>query len=173
MTNIETFQTWLFVTHASRFRKAGDYRTFEIAGFSFIAILGKDQELRAFHNVCRHRAYAVTKKESGSSIVLGCRYHGWSYDTKGKLIKAPEFENVDGFDKNLNGLWELKTAVRGGMVFVNFEARAGALNELEDSEDVLSLLKKWKVDQMELIDEWKTEGKFNWKIAEGFYPKSL
>ncbi|PSS14887.1 hypothetical protein M430DRAFT_73793, partial [Amorphotheca resinae ATCC 22711] len=114
-------KTWLFVTHTSRFQKPGDYRTFDITGFSFLLILGKDRQLRAFHNVCRHRAYAVTKKECGSSIVLGCRYHGWSYDTRGKLLKAPEFENVKGFEKDLNGLWEVKTEIRESMVFINFD----------------------------------------------------
>jgi nitrite reductase/ring-hydroxylating ferredoxin subunit len=158
----------MFVTHNSRFQKSGDYRTYEIAGFSFIVILGKDKQLRAFHNVCRHRAYAVTKKESGSSTVLGCRYHGWSYDTNGKLIKAPEFENVAGFDKAMNGLWELKTEVRVGLVFVNFQVGSGEpeLN-LGDSE---SVMKKWRIGEMKWAHGWKAEGAFNWKLAgQSFY----
>ena len=61
------------MAHESMFQKPGDYRTFEIVGFSFVVIFGKDKQIRAFHNVCRHRAYAVTKKEAGSSTVLGCR----------------------------------------------------------------------------------------------------
>lgn len=151
------------MTHASRFQKPGDYRTFEIAGFSFIVILGKDKQLRAFHNVCRHRAYAVTKKESGSSTVLGCRYHGWSYDTKGKLIKAPEFENVAGFDKALNGLWELKAAVWQGMVFVNFEAGNG--EPKLDLAEYEGIMKRWKIGELKWAHEWKTEANFNWKLA--------
>ena len=157
----------MFVTHASRFQKSGDYRTFETAGFSFIVILGKDKQLRAFHNVCRHRAYPVTKKESGSSTVLGCRYHGWSYDTKGKLIKAPEFENVAGFDKAMNGLWELKTEVRNSMVFVNFEAGSREAEfELGESE---RLFKRWRISDMKWAHEWKAEGAFNWKHAGGSF----
>jgi phenylpropionate dioxygenase-like ring-hydroxylating dioxygenase large terminal subunit len=156
-------QSWLLVTHISRFQKPGDYRTFEVAGFSFIVILGKDKQLRGFHNVCRHRAYAVTKKESGSSTVLGCRYHGWSYDTKGKLIKAPEFENVAGFDKAMNGLWELKMEVREGMVFVNFDVGNGNRGfEMRGLEDNIS---SWKVGDMKWVHEWKVEGAFNWKLA--------
>ncbi|KAH8647446.1 Rieske [2Fe-2S] iron-sulfur domain-containing protein, partial [Tricladium varicosporioides] len=114
-------KTWLFVSHTSRFQKSGDYRTFDVAGFSIIVILGKDRKIRTFQNVCRHRAYQVTKKESGCSIVLGCRYHGWSYDTTGKLIKAPEFENVPDFDKSVNGLWEVETEVKSGMIFINLD----------------------------------------------------
>ncbi|KAH9211545.1 Rieske [2Fe-2S] iron-sulfur domain-containing protein [Leptodontidium sp. 2 PMI_412] len=155
-------KTWLFVTHTSRFKKPGDYRTFEIAGFSFIVILGRDRQLRAFHNVCRHRAYAVTKKESGSSTVLGCRYHGWSYDTKGKLIKAPEFDKVPGFDKNMNGLWEIKTSISQSMVFVNFDA-ASEVDSLSLG-DVETRLKRWSLPKMECLEDWKVEGAFNWKL---------
>ena len=151
------------MTHTSRFQKPGDYRTFDIVGFSFIVILGKDKQLRAFHNVCRHRAYAVTKKESGSSTVLGCRYHGWSYDTKGNLIKAPEFENVAGFEKTLNGLWELNTDVRNGMVFVNFEVGKERV-EMEFAE-LEALMKRWEIGKMKWAYEWKIEGPFNWKLA--------
>ncbi|KAG0644981.1 Carnitine monooxygenase alpha subunit [Hyphodiscus hymeniophilus] len=158
------FSSWLFVTHASRFQKPGDYRTFETAGFSFIVILGKDKQLRAFHNVCRHRAYAVTKKESGSSTVLGCRYHGWSYDTKGKLIKAPEFENVVDFDKSLNGLWELKTKEQQGMLFVNFQVEESNHGlEMGESGDII---KSWKIGDMKWAHEWRADGSFNWKLAE-------
>ena len=150
------------MTHACRFQKPGDYRTFEIAGFSFVVILGKDKQLRTFHNVCRHRAYAVTKKESGSSTVLGCRYHGWSYDTKGKLVKAPEFDKVPGFDKEMNGLWEIKTAVSQSMVFVNFDAAANVAPL--DLGDIETRLRKWSLSQMKSLDDWKVEGAFNWKL---------
>lgn len=124
-------------------------------------ILGKDKQLRAFHNVRRHRAYAVTKKECGRSIVLGCRYHGWSYDTKGKLIKAPEFENVPGFDKNMNGLWEVAIEVRRSFIYVNLESgKSGAL-DLGDAE---SRLASYVAPEMRCIADWKFEAAFNWKL---------
>jgi hypothetical protein len=81
------FQNWLLATHSCRFGTPGDYRTSEIAGFSIILMLGKDLKLRAFQNICRHRAYRVTKKECGRSVVLGCRYHGWAYDTRGRRMQ--------------------------------------------------------------------------------------
>lgn len=151
------------MTHACRFRKPGDYRTFEIAGFSIIVILGKDRQLRTFQNVCRHRAYQVTKKECGSSTVLGCRYHGWSYDTKGKLVKAPEFETVPGFDKSMNALWEVKTEVINSMVFVNFDARKQVSDM--DRTNSIKAFERWDMKDMQCAAEWKIEGLFNWKLA--------
>ena len=117
--------------------------------------------MRAFHNVCRHRAYAVTKKECGSSIVLGCRYHGWSYDTRGNLIKAPEFENIAGFEKEKNGLWEVNTEIREGMVFVNFDTRRDVESVIPGELEVA--LRKWDIGTMNCIADWKVEAPVNWK----------
>jgi len=70
-------KTWLHVCHSSLFKKPGDYRAFTIADFSFFVVLGKDGRLRAFHNICRHRAYSVVTKSEGSCRVMRCKYHGW------------------------------------------------------------------------------------------------
>ncbi|KAE9365519.1 ISP domain-containing protein [Stipitochalara longipes BDJ] len=161
-------KTWLFVTHASRFQKPGDYRTYDFAGFSFIVILGKDKQLRTFHNVCRHRAYAVTKKVCGSSTVLGCRYHGWSYDTKGSLIKAPEFENVPGFDKKNNGLWEVKTEVREGVVFINVDARHKIEHLSLGGAEIA--MRRWGTAKMKCIADWKIEAAVNWNSLDFSQP---
>ncbi|RDL40855.1 uncharacterized protein BP5553_00834 [Venustampulla echinocandica] len=162
-SNGAQYSTWHFMTHASRFKKPGDYRTFELAGFSIILILGKDKQLRAFQNICRHRAYQVTKKECGSSTVLGCRYHGWSYDTTGRLIKAPEFESIAGFDKNMNGLWPIKLEVKDSMVFMNLDSSSQILDlELNESEQAF---KRWDSKHVHCAVEWKVDCEFNWKLA--------
>ncbi len=64
-------QSWILAMHSSRFTKAGDYFRLDIAGFPIIMIQGKDGTIQAFHNVCRHRAYPIVNKDSGSSLVLG------------------------------------------------------------------------------------------------------
>lgn len=154
--------SWLYVTHRGRFSKPGDYLTLSVAGFSFFLILGKDDILRGFHNVCRHRAYEVTRKECGSSTVLGCRYHGWSYDTMGRLTKAPEFETVEGFDKSKNSLFEVHTHVDElGLVFVNLDS-----NEVDglDGEN-LRKMEAWKLKDSVKVGDWKHEMTLNWKLA--------
>ncbi|OAP54419.1 hypothetical protein AYL99_11520 [Fonsecaea erecta] len=116
-------KTWLFVCHRSRFDKPGDYHTYDVAGISFFVVLGKDSKLRAFHNVCRHRAYTVVRKSCGTSTRFSCKYHGWQYDDKGALVKAPKFDESPGFVPEDNGLFEIKLiTTREGLVFVNFDA---------------------------------------------------
>jgi nitrite reductase/ring-hydroxylating ferredoxin subunit len=151
-------KTWLHVCHTSLFQKAGDYRTFSIANYSFFLILGKDGRLRAFHNVCRHRAYTVATREAGSSLALRCFYHGWTYDTQGKLIKAPKFEDVAGFDKSQNGLYEIRTFVdSSGFVYVNFDIYGSDGLTIRVGVPIRA--------RLSLVESWNVDANINWKIA--------
>ena len=156
------------MAHRGRFSKPGDYHSFELAGFTFFLILGKDGVVRAFHNVCRHRAYTITRKKSGSSTVLGCRYHGWSYDTRGNLVKAPQFDNIEGFDKSKNGLFEIRAQTsRHGLIFINLDASKN-VSDL-DISDVDRFANQYCLSPRSIwIGGWDLGGDFNWKMA-GMY----
>ncbi|KMW68654.1 hypothetical protein BDDG_12950 [Blastomyces dermatitidis ATCC 18188] len=161
-------KTWLYIAHASRFTKPGDYHAFEICGFPLFLIQGKDSVIRAFHNVCRHRAYPViSKKKSGSSTVMGCRYHGWTYDSKGQLIKAPQFECLEGFDKTQNSLFEIRTAIsKHGLIFVNLDARGDPPELQFDARRIDRFASVNRIPRRSVwIDGWELEGRFNWKMA--------
>lgn len=151
------------MSHRSRFVKAGDYIAFDIAGFRILLMLGKDGTVRAFHNICRHRAFPVAKKASGSSTVLGCRYHGWSYDTKGQLTKAPHFDNVPGFEKSQNGLFPVHTKEDGGgFLHINMsagEAAGGEMPHVITTSQIAGVIQSSR-----FVDSWEIKGNFNWKV---------
>jgi phenylpropionate dioxygenase-like ring-hydroxylating dioxygenase large terminal subunit len=70
---------WLLITHKCRFEKPGDYHRFEMAGFPFFLIMDRQNTIRGFHNVCRHRGYPVIRPDapdSGTKSILACYYHG-------------------------------------------------------------------------------------------------
>jgi phenylpropionate dioxygenase-like ring-hydroxylating dioxygenase large terminal subunit len=144
--------------------KPGDYRQFQIAGFRFFLILGKDDVLRGFHNVCRHRAYPVVRKESGNSTILGCKYHGWSYNTQGSLTKAPQFDEVEGFDKTQNGLFSIPTCVVKGMVFVNFDPSKASESPTVEAYDINPRTCR-ALAGLKCTHRWEFEGQFNWKVG--------
>jgi phenylpropionate dioxygenase-like ring-hydroxylating dioxygenase large terminal subunit len=130
-------------------------------------IRGKDDKIRGFHNVCRHRAYTITRKETGASTILGCRYHGWSYDTTGRLVKAPHFDDIPGFDKSQNSLFEVHTHTTGhGLVFVNLDS---AKPRVFGGETTLNLNEFVRADALNGKSIWVAGqtfyGKFNWKMA--------
>lgn len=70
---------------------------------------------------------------------------------------------MKGFEKNLNGLWEIRTEIRESMIFVNLdvdnEVTSQVIGGIETS------LRRWMVNEMVPVEEWKVEGSFNWKLA--------
>lgn len=70
---------WLVVSHKARFVEPGDFVRITEAGFSFFLVKDREREIRAHHNVCRHRAYPIVEKDSGRVSILACNYHGSSY----------------------------------------------------------------------------------------------
>lgn len=160
------------VSHRGRFQNVGDYIVYEAAGFRFFMILGKDHVVRSFHNVCRHRAFPVARKQSGSATVLGCRYHGWSYDTKGALIKAPFFDKIPGFDKSQNSLYEILTKQdSNGFLHINVSTLKDAASSRPAEPAKVGKVSKISAD-CALLDTLEFKGRFNWKIMRKLHPWS-
>jgi phenylpropionate dioxygenase-like ring-hydroxylating dioxygenase large terminal subunit/AcrR family transcriptional regulator len=167
-------RNWLMVGHVSQLPNPGDYITLDAIGERALVIRGKDGVLRAFHNVCRHRASRVVTGESGNcggSMV--CPYHGWSYGFDGKLRAVPSESTFSNLDKDRMGLMELDLEQWMGIVFVRF---AG------DGPSVASTMKEfereashYRIEEMKLWGSTtdRTEN-FNWKFfcendSEGYH----
>ncbi len=104
------------------------YFTAEVAGEPIIVVRDKEGILRAFSNVCRHRAGPIALG-SGCKNVLRCQYHGWTYTLDGKLIGTPDVEGVEFFDRSTMGMVPLRVETWERFIFVNFAAAAPALDE--------------------------------------------
>jgi len=104
------------------------YFTAEVAGEPIIVVRDKQGTLRAFSNVCRHRAGPIALG-SGCKNVLRCQYHGWTYTLDGKLIGTPDVEGVEFFDRSTMGMVPLRVATWEQFIFVNFDAAAPSLGE--------------------------------------------
>ena len=83
-------RTWQLAGHAAQVAAVGDYFTALVAGEPLIVARGADNQLRAFSNVCRHRAGPVAEG-CGNRKNFQCAYHGWTYSLDGRLVAAPEF----------------------------------------------------------------------------------
>ncbi|HMI53491.1 MAG TPA: SRPBCC family protein [Candidatus Saccharimonadales bacterium] len=100
--------------------------TAEVAGEPVIVVRDKQQTLRAFSNVCRHRAGPIALG-SGCRNVLRCQYHGWTYTLDGRLIGTPDVEGVEFFDRSNMGMFPLRCEVWEQFIFVNFDTNAEPL----------------------------------------------
>jgi phenylpropionate dioxygenase-like ring-hydroxylating dioxygenase large terminal subunit len=100
--------------------------TADVAGEPVIVVRDKQGVLRAFSNVCRHRAGPIALG-SGCKNVLRCQYHGWTYTLDGRLIGTPDVEGVEFFDRSTMGMVPLRVEVWEQFIFVNFDAQAEPL----------------------------------------------
>jgi choline monooxygenase len=110
--------TWQVAGLLEHVAAPGSYLTTDLAGQPVVVVRDEQGQLRAFHNVCRHRAARVAVESRGQASRLRCRYHGWTYDLQGRLRGTPEFDGVEGFRKEDNGLASLEVAAWGPYVFV-------------------------------------------------------
>ena len=80
-------RSWQWLCHTEKLRAPGSYVAEDIAGMPIVAIRAGDGELRAFYNVCQHRAHHLLQGE-GTVHALVCPYHAWTYDLDGQLVAA-------------------------------------------------------------------------------------
>ena len=91
--------SWQVVCHVNDIPQPGDWHSFDFLNEAIIVIRGDDGVVRAFHNVCRHRASRLVDGPSGHcNLRLTCRYHAWSYDLRGNLAGIPFRDTFVGLD---------------------------------------------------------------------------
>jgi choline monooxygenase len=111
--------TWQYAGRSEQVEAPGSFLTVEIAGEPILIVRDEKGTLRAFHNVCRHRAAQVINEPCGKLAKLRCRYHGWTYDLAGRLRGTPEFDGIEDFSKERQGLVEMAVQTWGPFVFVH------------------------------------------------------
>ena len=125
-------RTWVGVLFAQEIAANGDAIPVTVAGVPLVILRDDDGEVRAFHNVCRHRATIVLEKPAKGLSHLQCPYHAWTYGLDGALKAAPFWDGTrDGskapLDKTKNGLVAARCAVWNHVVFVNLDGKAEPL----------------------------------------------
>jgi choline monooxygenase len=110
--------TWQMAGRLDQLAEPGSFLTTDIAGEPILVVRDQEGVLRAFFNVCRHRAARVLEEPCGKVSRLRCRYHGWTYDLAGRLRGTPEFEGVADFRREEQGLVGLMVDTWGPLVWV-------------------------------------------------------
>ena len=82
-------RAWLYVGHASQVREPGDYITTELGRQPVIMVRHRDGAIHVLLNRCTHRGAKVVNERKGNASRLICCYHGWSFDTDGRLASVP------------------------------------------------------------------------------------
>ena len=152
--------TWQLVGRVEQVAEHGQFFTASV-GNDAIVILRDQTVLRGFYNVCLHRAGPVAQG-CGKRNTLQCRYHGWTYDLGGTLIRAPEMQGVERFDPAEMHLVPVQVATWGPLVFANLDGKAPPL--LEVLEDVPRRVAPFRCEEMRYVMRKEWEIACNWKI---------
>ena len=158
-------RNWMFVAHVSDLPRAGDYQCFEMADERAVVVRDSDGEIRAFHNVCRHRASRVVAEDKGHcGNAMICPFHGWSYNLDGSVKNVPKASAFPGIDTSKLGLKPLDCEVWHGMIFLRFGGEGPTVAEqfAEAAEEV----GLYRIEDMQPLDPpWEYRFDLDWKAV--------
>ncbi len=157
-------RTWQYAGHTSALESPGDYFAFELHGRCLFCVKDRDAEIRAFYNVCMHRAHQLVEG-SGNKRVLVCPYHAWTYELDGRLKAAPAADKVPGFDRTRICLTPARTEVVGGFIFVNLDAGAEPIEGWYPG--LAAGLAEYvpDLDRLQPVHTREVEERCNWKVS--------
>jgi phenylpropionate dioxygenase-like ring-hydroxylating dioxygenase large terminal subunit len=150
--------------------KAGSFFTKELdaARTSVVVVRDMDGEVRAFHNICRHRGNKLVwtdyphEETSGTCRQFTCKYHGWRYGLRGELTFVQQEEEFFDLDKADYGLKGVRCEVWEGFVFVNLDADAEPLAEYLG--ELAKGLEGYPFHEMTEVYSYRAEVGSNWKL---------
>lgn len=124
-------RAWLNVARVEELPRVGSYLTKEIEAVpaSVILVKGKDEVIRAFHNICRHRGNKLVwndfpqEETKGTCRQFTCKYHGWRYALDGALTFMHQDSEFFDVDPDEYGLSPVHCDVWNGFIFINFDER--------------------------------------------------
>ncbi len=154
-------RTWQLVGQTRQLPQVGSFFTFDIAGEPVVIVRGKDEKIRCFFNVCRHRAGPVAQG-AGCRSSLQCAYHGWTYALDGELLATPAFEGVECFNKSENALVPIKVELWEQFIFVNLDLMSPPLAEYLG--DIPQLTEKFNISKMKFVERRDYLIDCNWKV---------
>ena len=160
---------WLAVGRAEEVPEPGSFLVRDVLGESVLLVRGRDDEIRAFYNVCRHRGTAVEERECGKAVRFQCPYHAWIYELDGSLVRAKHTEDLDDFSLDTYGLAPIRCETWQGFVFLCFadeSVTAGLETQLGDLVDNMA---RFDFTSLRSAKQIVYEVGSNWKlIAENY-----
>jgi len=165
--------SWQLVCHLSDIPSAGDFHTFELFGESVVVVRAADGGVRAFHNVCRHRAARLLDGPRGHcGTRITCPYHAWTYALDGRLVGMPSHEAFRGIERDRYGLAMLEHEVFLGFVFVRFAPGLPSVREM--AAPYLHELAHYRLEQLVPLGAVRLRPRaVNWKNVADNYSDGL
>lgn len=152
---------WLFAGLSCEIPKPGNFVTLSVGDDPIVIVRGRDQQIRAFYNSCRHRGSKICLKDKGNTAKLVCPYHQWTYELDGRLLFAG---NMDaGFEPGRFPLKPVHCETVAGYIFICLAATAPAFDDFRQA--VEPYMRPHDLDNAKVAFETSIVEKGNWKLV--------
>ena len=154
-------KNWQFAGRVESIEQKGQYFCYDGLGGSVIVIRTKNDEIRAYANICRHRGSRLLSGQ-GQCARIVCPYHSWVYQLDGELMGAANMEDVSAFQKEDFPLLEISLKMWGGFIFINYDPYPISFEDcLGNFPDMFT---QHKTGEMRLAHTLDFDVNCNWKL---------
>ena len=163
---------WLAAGRVDQLDHAGAFIRRDVAGASVLIVRAADGSIRAHHNVCRHRGTRLCIEPSGTFHgSIQCPYHAWTYGLDGRLLAAPQMDEVEGFDRSEFPLRAVACETWDGHIFINLSDTPAPL--AAQLGDLPARFRPWGMQELRLAHRIQYDVATNWKLVVQNYNECL
>ncbi len=161
-------RSWIFVGAEAELHEPGAILPLEVAGTPIFLLRDETGQVRAFHNVCRHRGTKLVDAACSQHSIT-CPYHAWNYRLDGSLRSRPHFhgpnhlERFEGAEAHALGLYPIRLEVWNGCLFVKLEP--GGLGFEDWLAPMSRRTQAFEFSQNRWIGKRSYRIKSNWKLV--------
>ncbi len=155
------YNSWIFIGHESQIPNKGDFFIYKLLDEEIIVLRNKENKVKAFFNVCRHRGSRVCLEEKGNTSRFSCPYHSWTYNLDGKLLAAKSLR--EGIDKSKLGLHPCNIESASGMLLINLSDNPQSLKNLKS--DLKEPFEMFGFKDLKVAAHKNYPIASNWKLA--------
>ena len=163
---------WLAAGRAAELDRPGAFITRDVAGASVLIVRANDGSVVAFQNVCRHRGTRLCIEQHGTfQGSIQCPYHAWTYGLDGRLMAAPQMDDVAGFERAEYPLHAVACDTWDGHIFINLAPQPAPLGE--QLADLPSRFAPWRMADLRRAHRIEYDVATNWKLVVQNYNECL
>ncbi len=152
--------TWLFAGHACEIARPGQYRLFTLGNDSLLLMRDHQGQLRALHNVCRHRGSRLCTAEQGTLQQIVCPYHQWCYASDGRLLATAGSQMP--LDKQAYSLIPAAIEEVAGLLFIHLGDTPPSFVQAQQA--IASVLAPYELASARVAYRMETTVLANWKL---------
>jgi choline monooxygenase len=126
-------RNWVAVGFAGSLPHVGDVAPLDIFGIPLLIMRGDDGAIRVFHYIGAHDGCPVVLTRQSQVASIEGPYHGWQYNLRGELIKAPFWDGTPDPDlsrlrSRSADLKEIRSGICHDIIFVDLSGKCPPLS---------------------------------------------